>query len=178
MSGGKRERTSLVFDFACSDDELTAQWDHALSLNRSRIQTELTYMSAGLEDAGSATGDKSLAVRLITNIVGIRAGEPGFTLVRVAPHPGEIDWAAGAIEIPAGTVKVSWRRSDNHFTLDVSIPLGVHLQPILPSRLTDRLFIDDEPVDEDSIIRRDDAEAELCVMPGVGYRFEVVSGNE
>jgi alpha-L-rhamnosidase len=111
------------------------------------------------------------------HILGVTAHEPGFDCVNVAPRPCDLQWARGIVPIPQGDVVVSWVRSEVRFILYVTIPTGVHLRPILPCAPGDKLIIDGEPVDNDSIVRRSLHAAELAVLPGSGYRFEVVRGE-
>jgi hypothetical protein len=105
--------------------------------------------------------------------LGVSEAEPGFTCVRVAPDPGDIREAKGDVRIPDGVVSVSWVDSAVVFSLDVSVPVGVHLQVRLPASLEDLLFVDDEPIAEDSQAVRSEQFVELAVLPGSGYHFEV-----
>jgi len=107
--------------------------------------------------------------------LGISFMDCGFTQVRVAPHPGDLRWAKGLVPIPGGgDIVCSWQSNAKHFVLDVSIPTGVLLQAVLPCGLSDELIVDGESVTIDQIVKRTATEAELCVMPGSGYRFEVL----
>lgn len=110
-------------------------------------------------------------------LAGVTAHEPGFACVNIAPKPCDLTWLRAIVPIPQGDVCVSWLKSDDdtRFTLDVSVPTGVHIRPILPCGPDDLLYCDGELVDPDSIVRRVQTGAELAVLPGSGYRFEVVS---
>ena len=164
-------------DFACSDTKLTALWSQLSESDKSQLDDAL------LDRAPSGTDWQSLSstvlefVHLFTDILGIDLDKPGFALVDIAPYSDDLSWAKGSIRIPQGDISVAWFRDDKRFTLNVMVPVGVHLRPILPARLTDTLICDGEIVPEDSIMRRDDEEAELCVMPGAAYRFDVVSAG-
>jgi hypothetical protein len=118
------------------------------------------------------------SIGLLTQQLGVRGVDPGFELVEIAPQPVDLEWAKGIVPIPQGDVVISWIKGSSRFTLDVSVPAGVHIRPKLPAAPADRLYMDGEPISEDSIVRRTDREAELCVLPGVGYRFEVIGGED
>jgi hypothetical protein len=116
-------------------------------------------------------------IDLLTEYLGVSAGEPGFALVKVAPHPSGLAWAKGVVPIPSGDVVCSWRDTPERFTLDISTPVGIHLQATLPAGPNDTIIVDSEPLTEDAITNRTSSSVELCVMPGSGYRFEVLKGG-
>jgi alpha-L-rhamnosidase len=159
-----------------------------------RHQTALDYIRAkwgAMMDAGATSwweewhGKTSRChawsiaptIWLPQQVLGVTAREPGFTCVNVCPSPCDLEWARGIVPTPAGDVVVYWQRKDSRFTLDVTIPTGVHLRTILPCGPSDQLFVDGAPVSEDAIIRRSKTRAELAVLPGSGYRFEVVAAQ-
>jgi hypothetical protein len=113
-------------------------------------------------------------IDLMTQVLGVTPDEPGFTSVRFAPKPCGLKWAKGIVPIPAGDVVANWQQDSERLLINVTVPTGVHLRPILPAGPKDRLVIDGEPVHEDSIVRRTETEAELAVLPGTGYRFEIM----
>ncbi len=113
-------------------------------------------------------------IDLLTEYLGVSSAEPGYALVKVAPHPSGLKWAKGTVPIPDGDIVCSWLDTPERFTLDITVPVGIHIRPILPAAPTDMLLCDGEPITEDAITRRTSAEAEVCVMPGSGYRFEVI----
>jgi hypothetical protein len=113
------------------------------------------------------------SIWLPEHVLGVTAHEPGFACVNVAPKPSDLNWARGIVPIPAGDVVVSWLRAQERFTLDVSVPVGVHLRVTIPCAPADTLTMDGEPISADAIVRRTVHAAELAVLPGSGYRFEV-----
>lgn len=115
-------------------------------------------------------------IDLMTQVLGVEPDEPGFACVRLAPKPCDLKWAKGIVPIPAGDVVVNWQRNDERFMLNATIPTGIHVRPILPAKPSDRLVMDGEAIHEDSIVRRTENEVELAVLPGSGYRFEVICG--
>ncbi|WP_165822442.1 alpha-L-rhamnosidase C-terminal domain-containing protein [Paenibacillus montanisoli] len=66
-------------------------------------------------------------------ILGITPAEPGFARIAVAPRPGTLQWASGAVPTSAGMVYVSWRYDDNNaFCLQIDAPPGVPVTVSLP----------------------------------------------
>jgi len=114
------------------------------------------------------------SIWLPKHVLGVTPHEPGFACVNVAPKPCDLSWATGVVPIPQGDVIVSWLRSEDRFCLNVSVPTGVHLRTILPCAPSDKLIVDGEQVADDAIVRRSLHTAELAVLPGSGYKFEVV----
>lgn len=113
-------------------------------------------------------------IDFMTEILGVAPDEPGFARVRLSPKPCDLKWAKGIVPTPAGDVVVNWQRDDERLLVNATIPTGVQVRPILPARRGDQIVIDGEKVHPDSVIRRTDTEAELAVLPGSGYRFEVI----
>ena len=107
------------------------------------------------------------------HVLGITPGEPGFGTVNFAPKLCGLTWAKGIVPIPQGEVQVSWLQKNQQLTLDITVPTGVLLRPILPCSPTDEISIDGQSARDDQIIRRTPHSAEIAVLPGSGYRFEV-----
>jgi hypothetical protein len=107
------------------------------------------------------------------DLLGISEAEPGFACVRIAPTVADQSSVTGTRQLPIGPVSVSWLKSVDSFTLEAAVPIGVHLQVRLPAKLTDLLYIDGEPISEDTQTIRTDECVELAVLPGNSYRFEV-----
>jgi hypothetical protein len=68
----------------------------------------------------------------LAEILGVQPARPGFAAVRVAPQPGPLEWADGTVITPRGPVRVSWRRSDGPFSIEVTAPPGVPLTVVTP----------------------------------------------
>ena len=62
-------------------------------------------------------------------ILGIKPLEPGYKTVRVAPHPGDLDWAHGRVPSPHGTIECRWSQSAAGFELELRLP------PATPARI-------------------------------------------
>ena len=59
-------------------------------------------------------------------ILGVRPVEPGWKRVRIAPQPGDLQWAEGAVPTPHGPIRVRWERGANGRThLSTDLPHGV-----------------------------------------------------
>ena len=112
------------------------------------------------------------------HVLGITAREPGFATVDFAPKLCGLTWAKGSVPIPQGEVQVSWQHQGRNLTLDVTVPTGVLLRPVLPCALADIILIDGQSAREDQIVRRTPRSAEIAVLPGSSYRFECVGINE
>ena len=56
------------------------------------------------------------------NILGVRPLTPGFAHIRIAPKPGDLTWAKGALATPHGKIEIAWRREGTAFTLEMTLP--------------------------------------------------------
>lgn len=111
---------------------------------------------------------------IVRDLLGVSPASPGFSQVRVAPRPGAMTWAAGVVLAGADDVGCAWSNAPDRFTLCVAAPAGMLLQATLPAAKGDLLLANGERITDDAIVKRTETEAQLCVMPGSGYRFEVV----
>jgi len=59
---------------------------------------------------------------LPARVLGVRPAEPGFAVVEIAPQPGGLEWASGAVPTPHGPVEVRWQRSERRFELTATLP--------------------------------------------------------
>ncbi|MCJ7486003.1 MAG: glycoside hydrolase family 78 protein [Candidatus Aminicenantes bacterium] len=81
-------------------------------------------------------------------IAGLSPGLPGWRTVRIRPHTlGGLVFAEAKLETVAGMVRSAWTRSEDSFSLEVSIPVGaageVHVPLLWPGALifeSDRLL--------------------------------------
>jgi alpha-L-rhamnosidase len=81
-------------------------------------------------------------------IAGLSPGLPGWKTVRIRPHTlGGLVFAEAKLETVAGMVRSAWTRSEDSFSLEVSIPVGaageVHVPLLWPGALifeSDRLL--------------------------------------
>jgi hypothetical protein len=70
---------------------------------------------------------------LSTEVLGIAPIAPGFASFRVAPKPGDLDWAEGAFPCPHGDIRVRWQRGQAYFDLTLSVPANAMADVQLPS---------------------------------------------
>lgn len=61
---------------------------------------------------------------LLTTVAGIEPASPGFERVRIRPHLGTLTSANASVPTPHGVVSVSYRRSGQSLTADVTLPPG------------------------------------------------------
>jgi Bacterial alpha-L-rhamnosidase C-terminal domain len=71
---------------------------------------------------------------LTTDVLGVNPTGAGFSRFDVAPHPGDLRWAQGAVPTPHGTIEASWtRKGDDRFSLTVKVPGGTRARVVAPS---------------------------------------------
>ena len=73
-------------------------------------------------------------------ILGITAVEPGFSKASIIPHPGDLDWAKGKVTTKYGPIKVSWEKTLNSFSENLSFPRKIKGIVALPKPLS-RIYI-------------------------------------
>jgi alpha-L-rhamnosidase len=71
---------------------------------------------------------------MFENVGGIRAEEPGWSRISIAPKPDPaVPWAKTSLVTPRGEVATSWKFEGGRFELDVRIPVGATATVQLPS---------------------------------------------
>jgi hypothetical protein len=55
-------------------------------------------------------------------VLGVQPAKPGYRTFTVAPHPGSLRWAEGAVPTPYGRILVRWTRDGHRFSLTVTVP--------------------------------------------------------
>jgi len=73
------------------------------------------------------------AVWLSREVLGVKPKEPGFTRCEIVPFTGNLKWAKGTVPTPHGLIHVSWKRDGNKFSLEISVPRGVHITAGVPA---------------------------------------------
>jgi alpha-L-rhamnosidase len=76
---------------------------------------------------------------LYEHVGGIRAVEPGYARVVIAPEPGQLEWARAAYRSVRGTIASAWRWEGDTFVLEVEVPPGVRARVVLPSGAADEV---------------------------------------
>jgi hypothetical protein len=62
---------------------------------------------------------------LVSNILGLRPGAPGFTNVAIRPQLGRLQTASGSIPHPSGRIGIRLQRVDGGYAASISLPPGV-----------------------------------------------------
>jgi hypothetical protein len=65
-------------------------------------------------------------------VLGIQPDDPGYQTFTVAPHPGSLQWAAGAVPTPYGRIFVHWTKTGPFFSVTVAVPAGTTASITLP----------------------------------------------
>ena len=61
-------------------------------------------------------------------VLGVKPTAPGWSVVNVNPHPGDLQTASGTLHTPLGPLTVSWRKGHDGLELDVQAPEGMRIQ--------------------------------------------------
>jgi hypothetical protein len=69
---------------------------------------------------------------LTQHVLGIQPLEPGYSLTRIAPRPGKLAWAQGAVPTPRGAVECYWKNSPDRFEITLTAPRGMKTRIELP----------------------------------------------
>jgi len=59
---------------------------------------------------------------LTSYVLGVQPVAPGYQTFTVTPHPGSLQWAAGAVPTPYGRIFVWWARDGHRLSLTVAAP--------------------------------------------------------
>ena len=74
----------------------------------------------------------SIGQWLYEYVAGIRAVNPGYEHVLIAPEPGRLEWARATYRSVRGPITSAWRQDEDTFSLDVEIPPNVTATVVLP----------------------------------------------
>jgi hypothetical protein len=74
----------------------------------------------------------SAHLHFCTNILGIRPLAPGFREVLLAPHPGDLRHAEGAVNTPAGLIEVQWRVDKSGLRMEITLPQSCGYELAMP----------------------------------------------
>jgi hypothetical protein len=72
-------------------------------------------------------------IALTTDTLGVTPTSGGFATFDVAPHPGDLAWAQGAVPTPRGTIDTSWRVEGGGMTLNVRVPRSTSARLAVPT---------------------------------------------
>ena len=63
---------------------------------------------------------------LSQHVLGVEIVEPGYRVVRINPHLGDLEWVEGAVPTPFGDIKISHRKdAEGKVVSKVDAPSGV-----------------------------------------------------
>jgi Bacterial alpha-L-rhamnosidase C-terminal domain len=65
-------------------------------------------------------------------VLGVTPASPGYATWQVAPQPGSLGWAEGAVPTPHGDITVKWASSPAGFAIAVGAPAGTTGTVVLP----------------------------------------------
>lgn len=65
-------------------------------------------------------------------VLGVQALEPGWTVARIRPHPGELTFARGKVPTPRGAIQMEWQRGER-FRVRLHLPEGFRARVELPA---------------------------------------------
>jgi len=58
-------------------------------------------------------------------VLGIRPLEPGWSVVSITPHTGDLEWAEGSVPTPHGEIQIRWSRVDGNLRIEKQLPAGI-----------------------------------------------------
>jgi hypothetical protein len=103
-------------------------WKRLLSLNLSTVP-ETPYDNSRSDCHGWSA---LLLYEYPAKILGVYPREPGWKSIGIKPQGLYLGKAAGQVRTPAGTVKVSWERKGEKFSVSGSLPAGAKGRLSLP----------------------------------------------
>jgi hypothetical protein len=70
---------------------------------------------------------------LMQTLLGVVPTEPGWRRVRIAPHPGALEFAKGVVPTPLGRIRVEWEKAgEDQLVVRIEIPPGMNADFIGP----------------------------------------------
>jgi hypothetical protein len=63
---------------------------------------------------------------LMQTVLGVLPTEPGWRRVRIAPHPGKLEFAKGVVPTPLGRIRVEWEKAgEDQLVMRIELPPGM-----------------------------------------------------
>ena len=72
-------------------------------------------------------------IALTTDTLGVTPTSGGYATFDVAPHPGDLTWAQGAVPTPHGTISTAWKVQGGGLTLNVAVPRSTSARLAVPT---------------------------------------------
>jgi alpha-L-rhamnosidase len=110
---------------------------------------------------------------MFATMLGIRADEPGFGKVTIAPHPGPgIEWAKGSYHSIRGTIAVAWDQRGGTLKVSATIPPNVSARVVLPARDPVKVTLDGKALStsKDATLEPD-RDSVVCRVGSGTYEF-------
>ncbi len=120
-------------------------------VNDDRFSTLFEGWGIGKEGFGGGTVNHAWSggglTVLSSWVCGIQPVEPGYKVIRIAPQPGDIDYAAASLISVAGRVATSYRRMPHRFNLKATIPPGSRALITLPPGIYKKITVNGKQTD-------------------------------
>jgi hypothetical protein len=107
---------------------LLGEWEQMLAAGLSTWAEDIMYWRSMCHAWSSHP-----ALECLEHVLGISTAAKGFAVIRVAPQPGELEWAQGTCITPHGPVTVHWRMTTEHFQLEIDSPEGIPVHVVAPT---------------------------------------------
>jgi hypothetical protein len=107
--------------------EFLDPWHEQVSLGLDTFVEENSYWRS-LCHAWSAHP----AIEVLTRVLGVSPGAPGFSQILIQPHRCGLDHASGRVCTPRGPVSVEWRIDGDRFFLCATTPRDTSVRVRLP----------------------------------------------
>ncbi|WP_294332885.1 alpha-L-rhamnosidase [uncultured Sphingomonas sp.] len=112
---------------------------------------------------------------LFRRIAGIAPTAPGFTRFTVRPlRDPRMPSAGASYESRLGRIATRWQQRNNHFTLDLMVPVGSQARVHLPAKTGQRILEGSKAVGSFLAPEQRTAEEAILSVPAGTYRFEIV----
>lgn len=111
--------------FAFDAEAAVGLWDRYAwaQMQQWHLNTETkTFREMWFNGDWSHTWGGSPLVQMSSRVLGVTPGEPGYAVVRIAPHLAGLEWAKGVVPTPRGDVGVDWKQVPEGPQLTVSSP--------------------------------------------------------
>jgi hypothetical protein len=71
---------------------------------------------------------------LMQIVLGAEPMTPGWTKMRIAPHPGKLDFARGVVPTPRGPLRIEWEKAgDDQLAVRLDVPEGLEVEFVSPT---------------------------------------------
>jgi alpha-L-rhamnosidase len=134
----QQECPSWLYEVKAGGTTIWERWD-ALRPDGTVNIDELTGKKSGKESQGGMVSFNHYANGAVGDwfykrILGIEPISGGYKTFQIKPMPGGgLTWAKGSTITPYGKVSVEWEIKNQHFYIDVQVPVSTHCFLIIPN---------------------------------------------